>query len=222
MCWLFLDQIVCDSHNIPNFKKGAVSSITKIEIPANAIRILYYDLEPQYKNCSIVMEYFSLYHFSYKSIGSALRTTIDLIGPNDSKILQDVFKINQYNSKPVKKSFKLKIDGTYKFVLRNLENVPILGSIMIDFEGCHHEEPDLSSTQMHETNKRVEGMIWNLYGLFAQNEVSETQMEYQHLEITKFNDTLSGAALSEAFAVFLIAGWQIWVIRQMLERKNIV
>merc|ERR1712224_536197 len=149
-----------------------------LEIPAGAVRVLYYDLEPQYQNCTIQMDYFTLYHFRYKTTGSALRTAIDLIGPNEEKILQDVFKLNSYSSKPLKKHFKLKKEGTYKFVIRNLEGYPVIGNILVDFEGCHLEEPDLSSNDMHESHKKVESMIWKLYELFGQNEVSETQMEY--------------------------------------------
>ena len=220
--FLQLSSIACELSKVSGFKKGAVASITKFEIPAGKSRILYYDLEPQYQNCTIKMDYFTLYHFRYKSTGSALRTAIDLIGPKQETILQDVFKLTQYSSKPLRKSFKLKHEGTYKFVIRNLENYPVIGNIMVDFEGCHHEEPDLTSNDMHSAHKNVEGMIWRLYDMFAQNEVSETQMEYQQVEIVKFNQTLSAAAFSEAFAVLLIAGWQIWIIKSMLEQKNIV
>ena len=93
---------------------------------------------------------------------------------------------------------------------------------MIYFKGCHHEDPDLDSNQMHETFKKVENMSWKLYEILGQNQVSETQIEFQHLEITKFNNTLSASALSEAFAVFLIAAWQVWIVQRMLEDKNII
>ena len=100
--FLCLDNIVCTSdgmedlsRHMKNFDMGDVSFIAKVEVPPGALRALYYDLKPEYTNCQVLMEYFTLYHFGYKNIGSPLRTAIDLIGPNDSIIWQAAFRINQ-------------------------------------------------------------------------------------------------------------------------------
>ena len=141
------EKEVKDPHKTEQLKKPFINAIfysSKIEIPGYRSRELYFDIDPKFENCNITLEFFSLYHFIDKDRSHSLRTAIDVMGPENSVILRDLYQLDGgFNSKPIKENFRLKKHGNYLIAIRNMEAAVIMANLVMRFEECHEVKHDL-------------------------------------------------------------------------------
>jgi hypothetical protein len=65
-------------------------------------------------------------------------------------------------------------------------------------------------------------MVLKLFEISGANEASESYMEHTSRDMRKSHHRLTYSAISETVAMFIIAFWQVWYIKHVLENKNIV
>jgi hypothetical protein len=125
-------------------------------------------------------------------------------------------------SAPIKRKLIFDTDGTYHVVIRNIESEPMIGSLMLDMEGCTQHDMHLTEEAMQGVVHRIQTLIWRIAELFAINSVSEGELEYSLLDAIKSYDALVAVSIGEAAALLMIAGWQVWMIKSILESKHII
>jgi hypothetical protein len=125
-------------------------------------------------------------------------------------------------SAPIKRKLMFDTDGTYHVVIRNIESEPMIGSLMLDMEGCTQHDMHLTEETMQGVVHRIQTLIWRIAELFAINSVGEGELEHSLLDAIKSYDALVAVSIGEAAALLMIAGWQVWMIKSILESKHII
>lgn len=223
LTFLALANLITTQVNQGSFKKNVQSYISQVELPPYGTRSLLFDLEESFQNCNVVVEFFPRYHFAAKDAELNLRCAFDVISPNGNKLVADTFKLGkEKQQKPIKKKMKFEEKGTYTIEMKNIEDMPIIGAIMLDMEDCKAHDTHVVSSQMDKVTHRVQKMVWRLFEMFGMNEITESSMEHKATDLKKSHHRLTYTAISEVAAMFLIAGWQVWYIKNILENKNVV
>lgn len=192
--------------NRSSFKQNIQSYISQVELPPYSKRTLLFDLEDDFKNCTVVVEFFPRYHFSTKDADLTLRSSIDVFGPKDEKLMSDTFKVGNKAQKPIKKKMMFKEKGSYSITMKNIEKEPIIGAIMLDMEECKAHDKHAGNDEMASLSHKVEKMVWRLFEMFGRNELTENQMQHKDSDLNKSHNRLTCLAISEIFAMMMIAG----------------
>ena len=221
---LLLPSLCFTQLNKGSFKSGVMSYISQVELPANSTRKLLFDLEENFRNCNIVLEYFPRYHYSSAKDGDTqLKSGIAVKHHKQEKpLFREMFTIHRKELVPIKKTLKFDQVGTWEIIMSNLDNEPLIGSIMLDMEGCKDHVPHAETKEMDLLINKVQKMVWKLFEMFGVNEVTESYMEHSAKDMRKSHHRLTYSAISETLAMFIIAFWQVWYIKHVLENKNIV
>jgi hypothetical protein len=201
-----------------------MSYISQVELPPTSVRKLLFDLEEDFSNCNIILEYFPRYHYNSKKDGdSQLNSSISVKHTkSEHPVFTKTFTIHDKELAPIKQTVRFAQTGTWEIIMENFDNEILIGSIMLDMEGCKNHVAHAENKDMDELITKVERMVWKLFEMFGVNEVTESYMEHSSMDMTKSHHRLTYSAISETVAMFIIAFWQVWYIKHVLENKNIV
>jgi hypothetical protein len=132
------------------------------------------------------------------------------------------FTINDKEHAPIKQTMRFAEIGTWEIIMENFDIETLIGSIMLDMEGCKNHVAHAEDKDMDESITKVERMVWKLFEMFGENEVTESYMEHTKGNMRKSHHRLTYSAISKTVAMFIIAFWQVCYIKHVLENKDIV
>ena len=146
---------------VSSFKKNVMSYVSQVELPPYAERTLMFDLEEDFKNCTVMVEYFPRFHFDTEMEDTLLKSTVTIESPKE-KMFHGKFKLGTKEStQPLQKNLKFTDIGVHKIIMTNLEGQPIIGSILLDMVGCHtHNDMHAGQDEMNGVIDKVEKIIW--------------------------------------------------------------